>query len=345
MRKLKLVLAFSLVLFLAFSSLPEVLMLTTQAASEVKPVTGVTLNMEKLTLQEGKKEKLKYTIIPSDASDKTVTFSSSAKDIASVDSNGNVMAKKAGTAVITVKTKDRNLKASCAVTVTAKPVAVSSVKLSPTNVSLNDGATKHLKATVSPNKATNKTLAWTSSNNAVAKVDANGLVSAVGYGTAIIRAKSSNGKTGECKITVTLPGNASLKKGMTTKQYAEAYAVAKGIVNEYKDKDIIEQLEGVALEVSIIHASGKYSMTAKHYNNVYGALVLKCSSCAGVTRAVGLCLTILGIPYEHVNENKYKHQWCRVYMKKYKEYWVVDGQVALVAPEPHPYDLFMKSNY
>lgn len=55
-----------------------------------------------------------------------------------------------------------------------------------------------------------------------------------------------------------------------------------------------------------------YSMSADHYNDPYGYFILGSASCAGCTRATGLCLNILGIPYEHVNENQYSHQWCRV---------------------------------
>ena len=58
-------------------------------------------------------------------------------------------------------------------------------------------------------------------------------------------------------------------------------------------------------------------------------------SCAGATRATGLCLNMLGIPYEHVHENQYCHQWARVDVNG--EYWVVDPYGLVLGPEPAPY--------
>jgi hypothetical protein len=133
----------------------------------------------------------------------------------------------------------------------------------------------------------------------------------------------------------TLPGSASLKKGMTAAEYAQAYAVAERIVQPYLKLPRIEQLDGIMSTIYDIYRSGTYSMTDPHYSDVYGALILKRASCAGVTRAVGLCLTILGIPYEHVNENKYTHQWCRVECDGM--YMVVDGQGGVWGDEPEPY--------
>ena len=76
-------------------------------------------------------------------------------------------------------------------------------------------------------------------------------------------------------------------------------------------------------------------MSEKHYNNVYGFFVLNRTSCAGDVRAAGLCLTILGIPYEHVNENQYGHQWARVELGG--EYVVVDVNAPFIGYELEPY--------
>jgi hypothetical protein len=135
-----------------------------------------------------------------------------------------------------------------------------------------------------------------------------------------------------------LPGSAALKKGMTAAEYAEAYRVATEIVNRHKEKDEIEMLAGIVGDVFNIYLSGTHSESEAHYNNVYGALILKRASCAGVTRAVNLCMTILGIPYEHVNENQWTHQWCRIFVKSENSYWVLDGQAGIIGPEPSPYE-------
>ena len=52
--------------------------------------------------------------------------------------------------------------------------------------------------------------------------------------------------------------------------------------------------------------------------------------------ATALCLDILGIPYEHVNENQYSHQWCRVPMED-GGYWICDAFGLYCGPEPEPY--------
>ena len=78
------------------------------------------------------------------------------------------------------------------------------VKLNKTSVSLVYGKSYTLTATVSPANAVNKAVTWSSSNKAVATVSAKGVVTAKGAGTATITAKTSNGKTAACKVTVTL---------------------------------------------------------------------------------------------------------------------------------------------
>ena len=82
-----------------------------------------------------------------------------------------------------------------------------------------------------------------------------------------------------------------------------------------------------------------YSMDSTHYSDVYGLFVSKSASCAGETRAIGLCLNQLGIPYTHVNEGVYSHQWCRVDVNG--TYWICDAYGMYVGPEPtpnqHPY--------
>lgn len=84
-------------------------------------VTGVSLNMTELTLTEGDSETLTASIAPTEATNKNVTWSSSAEGVATVDADGKVTAVDAGTAVITVTTKDGNKTATCRVTVEHDP--------------------------------------------------------------------------------------------------------------------------------------------------------------------------------------------------------------------------------
>ncbi len=84
---------------------------------------------------------------------------------------------------------------------TAKTIVVSGITLNKTSMTLEEGKTGKLTATVKPNNATNKKVTWTTSNAKVAKINA-GTVTAVKAGTATIIAKTNNGKTATCKVTV-----------------------------------------------------------------------------------------------------------------------------------------------
>ena len=87
-------------------------------------VTGVSLNVPTLTLTEGESQTLSATVAPADATDKSVSWSSSAPEVATVDQNGKVTAVKKGTATITVKTTDGGKTASCEVTVHSLPIVI-----------------------------------------------------------------------------------------------------------------------------------------------------------------------------------------------------------------------------
>ena len=166
-------------------------------------ITGIGLNKSTTSLTEGESETLTATIAPSNATgDKTVKWSSSNEAVAAVDSNGKVTAKKAGTAVITA-TSSNGKTAGCTVTVKQKEIAITGIGLNKSTTSLTEGESETLTATIAPSNATgDKTVKWSSSNEAVAAVDSNGKVTAKKAGTAVITATSSNGKTAGCTVTV-----------------------------------------------------------------------------------------------------------------------------------------------
>ena len=113
-----------------------------------------------------------------------------------------VTALKAGTATITVTAEDGGKTATCQVTVNAKVYNVESVSLDKTNITLTEGDSETLTATVSPSNATNKNVIWKSSNTSVATVN-NGKVTAIKAGTATITVTTDDGgKTATCQVTV-----------------------------------------------------------------------------------------------------------------------------------------------
>ena len=83
-----------------------------------------------------------------------------------------------------------------------KAVPATGVTLNKTTLALIDGQSQTLQATVSPDEATDKSVTWESNKTSVATVDSNGKVTAVDGGTAVITAKTANGKTASCTVTV-----------------------------------------------------------------------------------------------------------------------------------------------
>ncbi|MGP1463372.1 Ig-like domain-containing protein [Tannerella sp.] len=165
-------------------------------------VTGVALDKTDLTLPQGKTQKLTATITPPEAKNKNVTWRSSNKTIAKVNDQGLVTAVAPGKAKITVKTDDGGFTAICEVTVT-DPFAVTGVALDKTDLTLPQGKTQKLTATITPPEAKNKNVTWRSSNKTIAKVDDQGLVTAIAPGTAKIRVETDEGGfAASCNITV-----------------------------------------------------------------------------------------------------------------------------------------------
>ncbi len=161
------------------------------------PTVKVSLDRTSLSLPVGEQDTLTATIVGAD--DPALTWSSSNPAVASVE-NGTVTAIAEETVEITVALSD-GTSATCTVTVTATVVPASSVVLDMEQLTLMVGETATLTATVLPDTATDKRVFWRSSNASVAMVQ-DGLVTAVGKGTATVTAFTDNGKTATCTITV-----------------------------------------------------------------------------------------------------------------------------------------------
>ena len=182
-------------------------------------VTGVSLTPTEITLDAGSSQTLTATVTPANATNQKVTWSSDNESVATVDNSGNVTAKAAGTATITVTTEDGAKTATCKVTVNApqtKPVT--RVSLNKAELALVMNGTEKLTATVEPSDATNQNVTWESNKTDVATVEQDGTVKAVGTGEATIKvtAQDGSGQYAECKVTVSAPTkpvtNVSLNK-------------------------------------------------------------------------------------------------------------------------------------
>ena len=167
--------------------------------------TSISLDRNSANLNVGEALQLDATVLPVNTTNKTVTWSTSNSSVATVDNNGVVTAKSAGSATITAKTSDgTNLRASCNLTVTQRILATS-ISLNNSNAGMIEGENMQLTATVLPSNTTNKTVTWSTSNSSVATVDNNGVVTAKSPGTAIIIAATTDGSNlaATCVVTVT----------------------------------------------------------------------------------------------------------------------------------------------
>lgn len=161
---------------------------------------SVELSQKEIKLYLGENRSLTATVLPSDASDKNVTWSSSNPNVATVSTAGNVVSKSVGTTVITVKTADGGHQASCHVTVLEPVVYATSLTITPQALNMNIGESASLTLQMLPSNA-NEKLVWESDNESVARV-VNGDITAVGVGVAKIMVKGKNVTSNEVTVTV-----------------------------------------------------------------------------------------------------------------------------------------------
>lgn len=258
---------------------------TVNGQTTTVPVQSVGLNQTTLELKAGNTATLTATVSPESATDKTVTWTSDKPEIAAVE-GGTVTAKAEGTATITAKAGEQT--ATCTVTVTKADVAVESVTLNPTTLTLEKGGTGTLTATVSPDNATDRTVTWESNATNIATVDNSGKVTAVGAGEATIKvtAQDGSGKYAECKVTVkpqnvlvthiSVTGTASLYVGNTatlTATITPDGASNKTVTWDSLNKDIaaVDQQGNVT---ALKAGAATITATAKDGSGVFGSFVV-----------------------------------------------------------------------
>ena len=253
------------------------------------PVTSVTLNKTSASVKAGETVTLTATVKPDDATDKTVTWSTSDATVATV-SNGVVTAKKVGTATITAKAGDKS--ATCEITVVSTPVTA--VTLNKTSVSLKAGETVTLTATVKPDDATDKTVTWGSSDESVAKVE-NGIVTAIGKGLSTITAKAGD-TSATCMVTVSVPvENVTLNKTeLVLQKGQEEVLVALVSPDDATDKTI----NWSSSNVSVVRVDQNGAVAAE------GAGTAVITASAGTKSAT--CTITVTIPVESISLNMTK---------------------------------------
>lgn len=164
-------------------------------------VTSITIEPSYI-LGRGDTYKLRAIVETNSATDPKLKWKSSNPDVVTVDSKGKIKGISNGKATITVKAKDGSgAEATCEVRVVKE---VTSISLNKTSITIVEGNTYKLKATIRPTNATFKKAKWRSSDKSVAIVDNSGLITALKPGTTIIKvaAKDNSGKTATCYVNV-----------------------------------------------------------------------------------------------------------------------------------------------
>ena len=166
-------------------------------------VESIIFNKSSMDLKVGESEQLNTTILPSDASNKKLIWTTENSVIATVDDKGTVTALKAGETMIKATSDDKkDIIATCKVIVTQPATGISLNKEKCTLTSI--GESTELEATVSPEDASNKNVKWKSTDESVCIV-ANGTIVAVGSGVCVIIATSEDGgHMATCTVTVNI---------------------------------------------------------------------------------------------------------------------------------------------
>ncbi|WP_288683666.1 Ig-like domain-containing protein [uncultured Eubacterium sp.] len=171
-----------------------------------EPVTGIEVanDYQHMGLFVGGSGKIRYSVLPGNATNTNVTFKSLNEKVATVDANGVVTGVSEGNADIVITTEEGGFEAKCTVRVDGID-ARGIERVGDKTVTMGLNQTRQLQVKITPSDTTNKNVQWTSSNNSVATVDSNGGVTSKNSGSTIITVTTHNGLKTEFFIEVETP--------------------------------------------------------------------------------------------------------------------------------------------
>ncbi len=209
--------------------------------------SGIKLDESSKVMYTGEKTKLSYIITPTNATNTAVTWSTSDSSVVNVDSNGNITAVKAGTAVIILKTADGLYMSTCTITVKEKATGLA---FDVTSLELYVGKTYTITVTPTPATATDYTLTWVSLDATIASVNEKGTITAKAPGKTMITATTSTGTILYCNVTVKAEAT-GLQLNYTEKTV---------VIGDSFDLKATIKPSAAASEVTVIWASSKTSV-------------------------------------------------------------------------------------
>ena len=237
----------------------------------VIPVKSVSVDPAEYAFSNiGDKYVLNAVVSPADATNQRLTWTSDNEAVATVSSDGEVTAKGNGVATITVITQDQNKTATCAISVAQKVIGLS---LDRTSITLNEGESEVLVATIIPVNANEKNVTWKSSNESVASVDNTGRVMAVSKGLATITVMSNDesGESASCSVIVNrLVSSIAFDKTSLVIYNGESVGISATVIPSDASNSSIDWTSSNT-SVATVSASGEVKGLSRGYTTITGS--------------------------------------------------------------------------
>ena len=226
-------------------------------------INKINLSLDKTTINKNESEKLKIEILPEEAKDQKITFSSSNPNIISVDQSGNIFGVSSGEATITA-TAENGVKGSITLNVYSK---VEEIKLDIENLTLQEGESYNLKATIYPEDATNKNITFDSENNDIATVNQSGKITAIKEGTTKITVTSQESQNAQ--------NDENNQSEKNTKNNVIQQSDSNNLIQKSVEVKVIKKLtedelkfdESLTIQGNIISGFNHNNMTAENIKN------------------------------------------------------------------------------
>ena len=134
-------------------------------------IEKINVSIDKAEIKKGESIKLKVEILPEEAKDHELEYTSSNPKVATVDNAGNIIAKKSGNTTITVKAKENDVKSEIQIKVYTPVIGI---ELTNENLFMQEGDSFFITPIVLPTDADNKKVLYSSENEQIATIDSNG---------------------------------------------------------------------------------------------------------------------------------------------------------------------------
>ena len=226
-------------------------------------INKINLSLDKTTINKNESEKLKIEILPEEAKDQKITFSSSNPNIISVDQSGNIFGVSSGEATITA-TAENGVEGTITLNVYSK---VEEIKLDVENLTLQEGESYILKATIYPEDATNKNITFDSENNDIATVNQSGKITAIKEGTTKITVTSQESQNAQ--------NDENKQREKNTKNNVIQQSDSNNLIQKCVEVKVIKKLtedelkfdESLTIQGNIISGFDHNNMTAENIKN------------------------------------------------------------------------------